>query len=85
MEKISRRNMLMLSLVASVGLMPGLGGEGIAEAATKLAKSRVQFQDKPNGGHKCGGCRFFQPPHSCQKVRGKIDPDDWCELWTPKG
>ena len=60
-----------------------------AEAAG-MAKSAVQYQDKPKGGHQCSGCALYIPGSSatangkCKAVAGSISPKGWCSLWSPK-
>lgn len=55
-----------------------------AEAQQKVAKSMVQYQDSPKGGHQCSGCSNFMAPSSCKVVEGTISPHGWCSIWTPK-
>ncbi len=60
-----------------------------AEAAG-MAKSAVQYQDKPKNGHECDGCALYIPGPSasangkCKAVAGSIAPKAWCSLWSPK-
>ena len=55
-----------------------------ALAQQKVAKSMVQYQDSPKGGHQCAGCSNFVGPTSCKVVSGNISPHGWCSIWTPK-
>lgn len=67
----------------------GMVATGSAEAAG-MAKSAVQYQDKPKGGHRCDGCALYIPGASatangkCKAVAGSIAPAGWCTLWSPK-
>ncbi|MDQ2993133.1 MAG: high-potential iron-sulfur protein [Candidatus Eremiobacteraeota bacterium] len=47
-------------------------------------KKQFKYQDKPKGGHKCSGCRFFKAPHGCTIVTGNISPNGWCNAWAKK-
>ena len=50
----------------------------------KAAKTMVQYQDSPKGGHQCSTCSNFVSPASCKVVDGKISAHGWCSIWTPK-
>lgn len=79
---VSRRMFLRGSAAA-------LGAAGMAafmtkEAAAKVPKQAVSYQDTPNGSQDCSKCRLFSGPHSCRIVAGDISPHGWCEMWAPK-
>ena len=57
--------------------------EGGAEAGS-LPQKAVSYQDKPNDGHMCSQCTFFQPPNACKSVAGEISPNGWCKLFHAK-
>lgn len=81
---ISRRTLLRAT--ASIGplaLLSGLSGRASA-ASQKISKKTAGYQDHPNDDQQCAKCRFFQKPHSCQLVEGKIDKDGWCTLFQAK-
>src|SRR4029077_18949389 len=49
----------------------------------KKAKSTVRYGV---GGDHCGVCRVFLAPDACEKGRGDIHEDMWCQLfkrWRP--
>ena len=82
------------SLLKKAAGMTGLAGLAMvaspkAEAAG-MAKSAVQYQDKPKDGHQCDGCALYIPGPSatangkCKAVAGSIAPQAWCSLWSPK-
>jgi hypothetical protein len=56
----------------------------------KLPKSDVSYQDHPMKGQQCAGCEFFisaegdENTGRCTQVEGKIAPDAWCGLYSPK-
>lgn len=56
-------------------------------AEDKQPKDAVQYQDHPQNDQQCSTCRYYSPPEdgnkagTCQRVRGKIEPDDWCSLY----
>lgn len=90
-EKFDGRRAL---LKKAAGISAALAVAGMATSHTAkaagMAKSAVQYQDKPKGGHQCSGCALFIPGASatangtCKAVAGPISPHGWCTLWTPK-
>jgi hypothetical protein len=50
----------------------------------KVSKAQSKYQDKPNGKQQCTLCNNFVAPNSCNLVEGKISPNGWCSLFTPK-
>lgn len=50
----------------------------------KVAKTMVQYQDSPKGGHQRSSCSNFVSPAACKVVSGKISSHGWCSIWTPK-
>jgi hypothetical protein len=85
----SRRN--LLKKAAGVTGLAGLAMMVSPEAeAAGMAKSAVQYQDKPKDGHRCDGCALYIPGSSatangkCKAVAGSIAPQGWCSLWSPK-
>jgi hypothetical protein len=89
--KQSRRN-VMKSVIALAGTaaVAGLAGHQQAHAASKLPKSAVQYQDKPNGDKDCSKCVQFIPGASasadgtCKVVEGAISPHGYCIAFSPK-
>ena len=87
-EKMTRRKALsgLIVLPALAGFIASTAS--IAEA--KGSKSQYKYQDHPNSGHKCSGCRFFQPGKTasangtCQLVAGSISPNGWCIAYAAK-
>ncbi len=55
----------------------------------KANKKDVDYSDGHSGSH-CGwtptwprcACKHFLPPHSCEKVKGYIEPKKWCRLYS---
>ncbi len=41
-----------------------------AFAVDKLAKSDVDYRDRPKGRERCDNCRVWVPPDSCKSVEG---------------
>ncbi len=74
--KLTRR---ALVLSAAAVLLSERGAE-----AGSLPQKAVSYQDKPNDGHMCGDCTFFQPPNACKSVAGEISPNGWCKLFHAK-
>jgi hypothetical protein len=84
-QDISRRGLLGAAAVAASALVIA----GRAEAGN-IPQKAVKYQDQPNNGHQCSGCKLFQPGPTadalgkCQSVAGDIHPDGWCVLWAAK-
>lgn len=56
----------------------------VKESGTgKVAKDSEEANYFPadQGPFRCGNCEYFVKPSSCQKVKGKIDPDACCNLF----
>ncbi len=83
----SRRRVLGLAL--ALGAASSLLGTRVARAQ-KSSKEHALYQDKPNAGLKCSGCKFFIAPQrgskmgTCQFVEGEISPNGWCMFYNPK-
>ena len=80
----SKRSLLRF-LGYSVAAVPVLAmTPEIAWSGPKTSKSAAKYQDHPHDGQHCSKCTYFQPPHSCKLVKGTIDPNGWCTLFTAK-
>jgi hypothetical protein len=82
--KPSRRQLLRGFAVAV-----GAAGLGLtaspAMAKHQLSQQQVHYQDQPKGDHQCSGCKHYQPDkQACDIVAGKIAPNGWCSMWTPR-
>jgi phage-related protein (TIGR01555 family) len=54
------------------------------DAVTLVAKKSVKY-GPGHAGESCGDCRhFIAGQHACEKVRGWIEADKWCELFAEK-
>lgn len=72
----------LIVLPALAGMLAA-GSLGVADAADN--KKQFRYQDKPGPhGQKCSGCHFFEPPHACSIVHGKISPNGWCIAWRKR-
>ena len=83
-ERVSRRTILHVGAAVSLTALTSRTFLGTAHAQQKVAKSVVQYQDAPKGGHQCSGCSNFVAADGCKVVVGKISPRGWCTIWTPK-
>jgi len=55
-----------------------------AAAQQKIGQALAKYQGTPNGNDHCGLCTNFQPPNACRFVQGEINPNGWCQLFSPK-
>ena len=56
------------------------------EDAGKKDKTSVNYRDA-TGSENCHNCRYSYGPtgdRRCRRVKGKIEPDDVCDLWEAK-
>ena len=81
---MSRRR-LFQTLVGSAAML-GAGFSLVLpeRADAKAPKKIAKYQDHPKGSQQCSKCRFFEPPHSCKLVAGKISPKGWCTFFAKK-
>lgn len=79
--ELSRRTLLgqCLSGVAIVGAMTVP-----AHALNRMSKVASRYQNRPNGDERCGRCRYFQAPGSCEIVPGHISPRGWCRWFRAR-
>ena len=77
----SRRRFLRGALLLS--LTPLLFSGEVLAKSSKMPKDAVNYQNSPHQGQRCDHCRFFQKPHSCQLVQGRISSHGWCKMFTP--
>ena len=54
-----------------------------ANAAPKISKAAVAYQDQPNGDKECDKCAQFQAPDGCKLVEGPISPHGSCRIFVP--
>lgn len=53
------------------------------------AKNAVAYQSQPSNNQRCDGCTYWIPDESgdglgaCAVVEGKIEPQGWCNLFSP--
>lgn len=84
-KDLSRRALLTAAAVAASALV-------IVDKASagSIAQKSVKYQNTPNDGHQCSGCKLFIPGASadangtCKSVAGDILPNGWCVLFAPK-
>ncbi|MGH7038409.1 MAG: hypothetical protein ACREFK_00790 [Stellaceae bacterium] len=86
--EVSRRSLF----TAAAAILGGFAASALgwmaprsaAAATKKIAQKVAQYQDTPKGSQHCALCTHFEPPSSCQLVAGKISPNGWCILFSPK-
>ena len=49
----------------------------------KKSKKEVNYS-KGMKNSRCGVCKYFISPDACDKVKGEIDKNYWCELFEAK-
>lgn len=61
-----------------------------AKADSKASQASMHYQNTPNGGMHCAGCKFFiagtdaSSNGTCQIVDGAISPNGYCIAYTAK-
>jgi hypothetical protein len=89
MEKKLKR----LAFLEKAALLPVLAvvlDETARAQSAKSSKESMRYQDSPNDGKQCAGCKFFMPGKdadsggSCQIVDGTISPHGYCIAFTAK-
>lgn len=55
-----------------------------AQALNRMSKAASDYRNSPNGDERCGRCRYFQPPDSCEIVPGNISPRGWCKWFRAR-
>jgi hypothetical protein len=81
---ISRR--LLVSLAAAGIMVPfrrAFADEDVKDA-DKIPQSEAQYQQQPKGQQRCEICLQFNPPNRCKIVRGKINPQGWCQFFAAR-
>jgi anaerobic selenocysteine-containing dehydrogenase len=68
-----------LGAALTVGLIPNL-----SFAQTKMTQKDAAYQDTPKGTKSCSNCSLFEAPSGCKIVEGKVSPQGWCSVFTPK-
>ena len=82
---LSRRKFLKVSmtgaaLAGAAGLSACVAPPEMRAAGT-TPKAVALYQDFPNRGRRCAGCRHFLEPNGCQIVAGEISPNGWCRFY----
>ena len=86
----SRRELFKKGAVAAVGVAVAGVALSVESAAAKMTQAGAMYQPKPHGNQKCSVCARFTPgptptaDGTCAVVDGKISPDGWCVMFTPK-
>lgn len=81
-DRIPRR--VFLEGAAGLLVAAGIAASGLqsANATQKASKEAVSYQDSPNAGNSCSGCKFFDGTGACEVVEGDISANAWCSAWT---
>jgi hypothetical protein len=94
-SKTTTQRRRFLQFIAS-GIVLGLAGCSTDSGGTsgggssKSAKNQVSYQDHPQNGKQCSGCKYFiaaddgRNAGTCQKVNGTIANDGWCSLYISR-
>ncbi|RWB02237.1 MAG: twin-arginine translocation signal domain-containing protein [Mesorhizobium sp.] len=87
-QALSRRNFLRVSITGAAiagagGLASCMTGQPTTRGAGTTPKPVALYQDSPNKGRRCGGCKHFLKPNACEIVAGEISPDGWCRFYEP--
>jgi len=82
-----------VTFLQRAALLPILAAllDGAAQAqGSKSTKTAMHYQDTPNDGMQCAGCKFFTPGSdanaegSCAIVDGSISPHGYCIAFSAK-
>jgi anaerobic selenocysteine-containing dehydrogenase len=86
-NNLSRRRFLSLSAkgAAVLPVAAAAAASGSVQAAPKLPKAGVQYQDQPKNGQRCDACAFWEGNNKCTKVKGDIAASGWCTMFAPAG
>ena len=85
---LTRRRFLG-SAIALPALAALLTGSAVADGS-KASQASMHYQNSPNDGMQCSGCRFFiagkdpKSNGSCQVVDGSISPNGYCNGYNAK-
>jgi hypothetical protein len=80
---LCRRALRQYAIGAAGGLAISYASPTPAEAAPKISKNAVAYQDHPDGDKQCEKCVQFQPPDACKMVEGPISPQGSCRIFVP--
>jgi hypothetical protein len=87
-EFLTRRRFLG-SAIALPALAALLTAPALADGS-KASQASMHYQNSPNGGMQCSGCKFFiagkdpKSNGSCQVVDGSISPNGYCNGYNAK-
>ncbi|WP_156941731.1 twin-arginine translocation signal domain-containing protein [Mesorhizobium sp. WSM2561] len=87
-QALSRRKFLKVSMTGAAlagagGLASCMTGQPTARGAGTTPKPVALYQNSPNKGRRCGGCKHFLEPNACGIVAGEISPNGWCRFYEP--
>jgi hypothetical protein len=89
-KKFTRGDILAKLAMAPIAIGALAAMQAQSEAASKSAKSAVQYVDKSPNGKLCSQCRFYMAGKTktakgqCQIVDGPIAPGGYCVAWAAK-
>jgi anaerobic selenocysteine-containing dehydrogenase len=81
---MSRRSFLATSATVATAAVASAVPQADALAAARVSKAFANYQDQASGGHHCAICVHFRAPHSCEVVRGAINPNGVCRFFKAK-
>ena len=85
-ENLSRRTLLTTAAAVAASALVIADGA----YAGSIPQKSVKYQDTPNDGKQCSGCKLFIPGATadangtCKSVAGDIVPHGWCVLFAAK-
>jgi secreted PhoX family phosphatase len=84
-QDLSRRTFCQGAAASALGAVAFFVlGAKPAAAQTKMTQEAASYQNTPKGTQRCDNCALFVSPDACKMVEGKIDPQGWCSVFTPK-
>jgi High potential iron-sulfur protein len=85
----SLRRKTFLGSLAALPLLNMFAAKARADSS-KASQASMHYQNSPNNGMHCSGCKFFIPGSdaaangSCQIVDGSISPNGYCIAYAAK-
>ena len=81
-SELTRRLLLKQAAAGPLAMLATGANGAVTQLQVKSSPQTAGYQDRPNGGQRCGNCAQFQPPAACKVVSGRISPQGWCKIYV---